>query len=352
VTRVSSDDYGGIWLRNLGPESDVVMSTRIRLARNVDGRPFPGRISEPDRAALEAELREAVQKAEISEAIVYRNLGSLSALERQMLVERHIISRELANGSGDRGVSFGARDFVSVMTNEEDHLRLQVIRAGFAVRAAFEAAAETDRRLERRLTYAWHDRYGYLTACPTNCGTGLRVSVMMHLPALVLMKQIDKVFQAAAKVGLVVRGFYGEGTNASGDFFQISNQRTLGMTEEQILAVVERITPKIVEYERGVRQELRDSNRTLLEDKVWRALAVLRYARKLSSDEAMERLSAVRLGAVTGLFPDVRVPDVNELFVLTQPAHLQAVRGKELGPPERDVLRASLVRDRLKPEKN
>lgn len=352
MIRSLTEDYGGIWLRNVGPESDVVMSTRIRLARNVDGRPFPGRIKEPARTELEKELCEAVRTAEISDALVYRNLGALSPLERQMLVERHIISRELANGSGDRGVSFGIRDFVSVMTNEEDHLRIQVIRAGFSVRAAFEAASEADRRLERRLPYAWHDKFGYLTACPTNCGTGMRVSVMMHLPALVLMKQIEKVFQAATKVGLVVRGFYGEGTNASGDFFQISNQRTLGMTEEQLLAVVERITPKIIEYERGVRQELRESNRNLLEDKVWRALAVLRYARKLTSDEAMERLSAVRLGAVTGLFPDVMIPDVNELFVLTQPAHLQAVRGKEIGPPERDVLRASLVRDRLKPDKN
>lgn len=346
------DDFGGIWLRNQGPESDVVMSTRIRLARNVEGRKFPGWIKDDEKADLERELRDAVRAADISDALLYRNLGSTTALERQLLVERHIISRELANGSGDRGVSFGARDFVSVMTNEEDHLRIQVIRAGLDLRRAFEAIAETDRRLERRVNYAWHDKFGYLTACPTNCGTGMRVSVMLHLPALVLMNQIEKVFQSATKVGLVVRGFYGEGTTASGDFFQISNQRTLGMTEEQILGVVERITPKIIEYERGVREQLRQKNRPLLEDKAWRALAVLRYARKLTSEETMDLLSSVRLGAVSGFFPELRVPDVNELFVLSQPAHLQSFRGKEVGPSERDVLRAAFVRDRLKPEKN
>ena len=346
------DEYGGVWLRTQGPESDVVMSTRIRLARNVDGRPFPGWIKDAEKAALETDLRDAIQRAEISDGVVYRNLGALTAVERLLLVEKHIISRELANGSGDRGVSFGAREFVSVMSNEEDHLRVQVIRAGFAVRPVFDAVTEIDRRLERQIEYAWHDKFGYLTACPTNAGTGMRVSVMVHLPALVLMKQIDKVFQAASHVGLIVRGFYGEGTHASGDFFQIANQHTLGMTEEQLLGMVEKVVPKIVEYERGVRKQLLRSNRTLVEDKVWRSLAVLRYARKLTSEESMDLLSAVRLGAVAGFFPELRLPDVNELFVLTQPAHLQALKGKEIAPPERDVLRASLVRDRLKPEKN
>jgi protein arginine kinase len=352
VSRRDSDDYGGIWLRNMGPDSDVVMSTRIRLARNVEGRPFPGRAKDEERAAVEVELRDAVRRAEVGTALVYKNVESLSRLDRQLLVERHIISRELANGAGDRGVSFAAREFVSVMTNEEDHLRIQVIRPGFAVRTAYHDVAETDRKIEKQVAYAWHDKFGYLTACPTNCGTGMRVSVMVHLPALVFVNQIEKVFQAATKVGLVVRGFYGEGTNASGDFFQISNQRTLGMTEEQILTIVEKMIPKIVEYERGVRDQLRDTDRTLLEDRAWRALAILRYARKLTSEEAMERLSAVRLGAVAGLFPDLVVPDVNELFVLTQPGHLQSLRGKEIAATERDVLRAQLVRERLKPEKN
>lgn len=347
-----ADEFGGVWLRNLGPDSDVVMSTRIRLARNVENRPFPNRLKVAERRDLESELRDAVRDAEIADPVLYRDLDEAPAVERRLLVERHLISRELAESTGHRGVSFGVRDFVSVMTNEEDHLRIQVLRAGFAVRPAFDAVTEVDRRLERRLTYAWHDRFGYLTSCPTNCGTGMRVSVMVHLPALVLMNQIEKVFQAVAKVGLVVRGFYGEGTQAMGDFFQISNQRALGMTEEQLLRVVERMIPKIVEYERGVRETLRRKNRTQLEDRVWRALAILRYARKLTSEEAMEQLSAVRLGAVSGLFPDVLLPDVNELFVLTQPAHLQALRGKEIPAAERDVLRASLVRDRLKPERN
>jgi protein arginine kinase len=349
---MTDPSVGHVWFRLMGPDADVAMSTRIRLARNVDGYPFPGYITEEKRKELEAQLRVWIGKAKVADATQYQNVNALPSLERTLLVEKHVISRELANGTGDRGVTFGADDLVSVMTNEEDHLRIQVLRCGLKLREAFDTIREIDQKLEKHVPYAWHERFGYLTACPTNCGTGMRISVMLHLPTLVLMNQIQKVFQAATKVGLTVRGFYGEGTNASGDFFQISNQHTLGRTEEESLDVVERIVTKIVEYERGVRKQLMDSNRMLLEDKVWRSLGVLRYARKLTSEEAMELLSAVRLGVTMNLVPGLNIADVNELFVLTQPAHLQALKGRTLEAPERDVARASLVRDRLKPELN
>lgn len=343
---------GQVWFRLMGPDADVAMSTRIRLARNVEGYPFPGFIADDARADLETKLKGWIGKAQVADDIQYQNLNSLPTLQRTLLVEKHIISRELANGSGDRGVTFGADELISVMTNEEDHLRIQVLRTGLKLAEAFETIRRIDQKLEKEIPYAYSEQFGYLTACPTNCGTGMRISVMLHLPALVLLNQIQKVFQAATKVGLTVRGFYGEGTNASGDFFQISNQHTLGRTEDESLAVVERIVTKIVEYERGVRKHLMESNRMLLEDKVWRSLGVLRYARKLTSEEAMELLSAVRLGVTMNLVPGLNIADVNELFVLTQPAHLQALKGRVLEAPERDVARANLVRDRLKPELN
>jgi protein arginine kinase len=336
----------------MGPDADVAMSTRIRLARNVDGYAFPGFIAEDKRKELEAKLKAWIGKARVAEAVEYQNVNALPSLQRTLLVEKHLISRELANGTGERGVTFGQDDLLSVMTNEEDHLRIQVLRTGLKLRDAFTSIREIDQKLEKIVPYAYSDQFGYLTACPTNCGTGMRISVMLHLPTLVLMNQIQKVFQAATKVGLTVRGFYGEGTNASGDFFQISNQHTLGKTEDEILGIVERIVTKIVEYERGVRKHLVESNRMVLEDKVWRSLGVLRYARKLTSEEAMELLSAVRLGVTMNLVPGLNIADVNELFVLTQPAHLQALKGRALEAPERDVARANLVRDRLKPELN
>lgn len=348
---MSEVSKGQVWFRLMGPEADVAMSTRIRLARNVEGYSFPSFIAEDKRKELEAKLRGWIGKARVAHAVEYQNVNALPSLQRTLLVEKHLISRELANGTGERGVTFGD-DLLSVMTNEEDHLRIQVLRTGLKLREAFTTIREVDLKLEKLVPYAYSEQFGYLTACPTNCGTGMRISVMLHLPTLVLMNQIQKVFQAATKVGLTVRGFYGEGTNASGDFFQISNQHTLGKTEEEILGIVERIVTKIVEYERGVRKHLIESNRMVLEDKVWRSLGVLRYARKLTSEEAMELLSAVRLGVTMNLVPGLNIADVNELFVLTQPAHLQAMKGRALEAPERDVARANLVRDRLKPELN
>ncbi|MAG54707.1 MAG: protein arginine kinase [Planctomycetes bacterium] len=341
----------GQWLRGPGPDSDVVLSTRIRLARNVEGYAFPNRIEAGARSALEERLRQWIEAAGMGEAH-YCNLSEVDPLMQQMLMERHLISRELLQGEGDRGVTFASTELISIMTNEEDHVRIQVIQAGQTLQAALGQAIDLDRRLEAQIPYAYSDTYGYLTACPTNVGTGLRISVMVHLPALVFMDQMDKVFQAASKVGLTVRGFYGEGTKAVGDVIQISNQQTLGRTETEILETLANIIPKIVEYERGVRTHLVNEQRVSLEDRVWRAMGALRYARKMASEETLNHLSAIRLGVNLQLLAGLNMSEVNELFVITQPAHLQALKGRELGPDDRDVARANLLRERFKPESN
>jgi protein arginine kinase len=233
------------------------------------------------------------------------------------------------------------------MVNEEDHLRIQGLCSGFQLRETWERVDEVDSRLEQHLDYAFSSQYGYLTVCPTNCGTGLRASVMLHLPALVMTRQIDKVFQAVSKINLAVRGLYGEGTQASGDFYQISNQPTLGKSEVEIIERIEGVIPKIIEYERTVRENLVEQKREVVEDKVWRAYGMLQTARTINSEETMDLLSAVRMGVNLRIIPNVEIRTVNELFIFTQPAHLQKLERAELNSPERDITRAKFIRNRL-----
>jgi protein arginine kinase len=344
---VKNGDATGEWLSGSGPESDIVISTRIRLARNVSEFPFLTRIEEKQKSELERFLREKLEKAELGERILYRNLNQTSALDRQCLVERHLISKDHASGDGDRGVALGEHEMLSVMVNEEDHLRVQVLRSGFQPDAAWQQISHVDRQLESTLSYSFSPQFGYLTACPTNVGTGMRVSVMLHLPALVMTKSIEKVFHAVTKINLAVRGLYGEGTQASGDFYQISNQVTLGKSEEDILKTMSDYVPQIIKYERNVRETLITQNRVGVEDRVWRAFGMLERARLITSEETMDYLSAVRMGVNLGLVDKIPIRVVNQLFLLTQPAHLQKVEGRELETPERDELRAEFVRRKL-----
>jgi protein arginine kinase len=334
-------------LRGEGPRSDIVLSSRLRLARNLAGYPFANRATDEQKREIAQRVREPLSSLSFRAPMFHVELDQVDRLEARFLVERHLISRELESARGPRAVAFGADEVVSVMINEEDHLRIQTIRSSLALEEAWRLAVELDRSLEQAMEYAASTRYGYLTACPTNVGTGLRASVMLHLPALVHLKQVEKVFQAASRTGLTVRGFYGEGTMASGDLYQISNQVTLGRTEEEILHNLQTMLPRIIEYEEVCRKELASRGRVKLEDKVHRALAVLRAARTLTSEEAMQYLSSVRLGVVMALLADVDLARVNELFVLTQPAHLQKLEGRPLDPEERDVRRASFVRATL-----
>src|SRR3954451_23402657 len=294
----------GEWLRGSGPESDIVISSRIRLARNLASFPFSNRASAYQKSEIEAQLRDRIAKLELDPKLLYVTLPNLSMLERQLLVERQLISRELASSDGPRGVAVAPQETVSLMVNEEDHLRLQVMRSGFALDEAWQEIDRVDDMLEERVTYAFSEDFGYLTACPTNVGTGMRASVMMHLPALEYTRQIEKVFRALQKISLAVRRLYGEATRASGHFYQISNQVTLGKSESQILNEIHGVIPQIVTYERQARLSWLRDNRQGLQDKISRAYGTLCSATMMTSEETMELLSFVRLGVNLHLIED------------------------------------------------
>jgi protein arginine kinase len=258
-------------------------------------------------------------------------------VDRQLLVERHLISAELANGEGERGVAVSLDETLSLMVNEEDHLRLQVLRAGLNFTDAWDQLSRADKALEEALPYAFHERYGYLTCCPTNIGTALRVSVMMHLPAAALSRQMDKVLQSLARLNFTVRGFFGEGTQPVGDLFQVSNQVTLGKSEGDIIQEMKSIIPHIIDFERTWRQKLQEDQPV-----------VLQYARTISSEETLELLSAVRLGVHLGILRGITTQVLNEIFIFSQPAHLQKSANRTLDPADRDKLRAGYIRERLK----
>lgn len=337
----------GEWLRGTGPDADIVISSRIRLARNVQGFPFLTRADAKERARVEAFVRGRIEGNRTVPKLHYFPLSELSAVDRMVLLERHLISREHAAGEENAGAAIARDECVSVMVNEEDHLRIQVIRSGFLAKEAWAQASQVDDALGKRIPFAFHPEFGYLTACPTNVGTGMRISVLLHLPALVLTKQIEKVFHALGRITFTVRGLYGEGTQASGDFYQISNQVTLGKAEQDLVADMSNVVPEIVRFERTWRKRLMDENRRKLEDRIWRAWAVLRHGRSISTEETLEYLSFVRLGVHLGVLPGVDQATVNELFVFSQPGHLQKAANRALDAEERDAARADWIRKRL-----
>ncbi len=342
----------GEWLTAGGPESDAVVSTRIRLARNIKGHQMPWCLSRDQKGELESALQKKIDEAGIIQKPTFRNIADLGDIQRQVLVERHLISSQLAEGAGPRGVAFSRQESLSIMTNEEDHLRIQVIRKGLQIDEAWQTISVVDAALEDELDYAFSSDHGYLTACPTNLGTGLRVSVMLHLPTLRETNQIDKVFRAAARVGLVARGLFGEGSRFDGDLFQVSNQVTLGRSEIEILNDVSRMVLKIIEWERGIRSLLVETDRMKVKDQIRESLGTLRNAHKISSHETMKHLSALRLGINLNLLSDLTLQTVNELFLFTQPAHIQLIRGENLEPDDRDRWRARLIRERLGTEES
>jgi protein arginine kinase len=338
----------GEWLRGSGPDSDIVVSSRVRLARNLADYPFIRRCTGLDRAAIEKTLREKIDQVPGLHDASYIDVNSLDEVDRQFLVERQLISREHAESDGARGVIIDSREQFSLMINEEDHLRIQVMHSGLDLHCAWEEINRMDDLIEEHITYAFHDRFGYLTACPTNVGTGLRVSVMLHLPALVITQQIEKVFRSLQKINLAVRGLYGEGSQAMGDFYQVSNQITLGKSELELIDQVSDVAPALIDYERKARQFLIKEGRNDLHDRVSRAYGVLCTAQTISSEETMQLLSSVRMGVNLGLIDDVEIPTVNKLFIHTQPAHLQKLRGTELTTADRNVERANYLQRHLR----
>jgi len=340
----------GEWLRGAGPESDIVISSRVRLARNLADFPFISRTTLQDRERIEAILHERVEAIAAENDVLYLDLGKLEQIDRQLLVERHLISREHAEAQGARSVAIDGGEKFSLMINEEDHLRIQVMQSGLDLNSVWEQVSRIDDSIEEKATYAFHERLGYLTACPTNVGTGLRVSVMLHLPALVITRQIDKVFRSLQKISLAVRGLYGEGSQAMGDFYQISNQVTLGLTELDLIRKVSDIVPVIIDYERQARDFLIKESHESLHDRVSRAYGILRTAQTISSEETMHLLSSVRMGVNLGLISDLNIPSINELFIRTQPAHLQKLVGGDLETTDRNIERARYLRRCLNKE--
>src|SRR5436305_7014116 len=337
----------GEWLRGSGPQSEIVISSRIRLARNLAEFPFIRRCTDADRQQIEKSFKDAIANIEPWKSLLQVELSELQQLDRQLLVERQLISRELSEASGARCVFIDPQETFSLMINEEDHLRMQVMHSGLDMEQAWEQINAMDDLLSDRVNYAFHERMGYLTACPTNLGTGMRVSVMLHLPALVITQQIEKVFRSLQKMGLAVRGLYGEGSQAMGDFYQISNQITLGRTEAELVQQVGDVVPVLIDYERRAREFLVRESHETLHDQVSRAYGILRTAQTISSEETMHLLSSVRIGVNLGLIHDLAIPTLNELFIHTQPAHLQKLRGVELDTADRNIERARYLRRHL-----
>lgn len=334
------------WLKG-GPESDVVVSSRVRLARNIDGFPFVAHASEPQRARVEELMRNVLAAPDADPPLHYFRLDELNRLMLELMLERHLISHDHAVAKWCRAVAFDSTEQVSVMVNEEDHIRLQVIRGGLRLWKASEEAGRLDDTYGERLPFAYSENYGFLTACPTNVGTGMRVSVMLHLPAIVMRREMDEVLREVRERGLVLRGIYGEGSHGAGDFYQVSNQATLGISEQEIVESVLDGARELIDKERSVRSALVTKHPDQLRQRIQRAFELLSTAGNLSSEEALSFLSQVRLGALTDMLPVCPPQDLNGLFLLTLPAHLQTMEGGELDTDVRNEKRAKYLKKRL-----
>jgi protein arginine kinase len=331
-----------------GPHDRIVMSSRVRLARNLKDATFPGWAKKPERVRVFELIRPAVESLPEMKGAFSEAMDNLSALDKQILVERHLISREHAAKSSGSGLVLNREETFCVMINEEDHLRMQALRPGLQLRQAWSAIDHLDSELEKKLDYAFNNDLGYMTACPTNLGTGIRVSAMLHLPGLVLAEQINPIIQSVNKLGLAVRGLYGEGTEALGNIFQVSNQMTLGENETTIVERLDKVLSQIIEHEENARQTLLEKKPKVVYNHIGRAYGILANAHSISSKETMNLLSFMRLGVDMSLFPGTERALVDELFILTQPAHLQKQLSDKLSAEERDLIRADMLRERLK----
>jgi protein arginine kinase len=333
--------------RRTGPNDRIVISSRIRLARNVRGIAFPGWGKKPDRLKAAQLIRPAVESLPDLAGCFAESMDNLASLDKQLLVERHLISREHAAKGAGSAMALNRDETLCFMINEEDHIRMQALRPGLQLREVWETINQVDSRLEQKLDYAFSPDLGYLTACPTNLGTGIRVSAMLHLPGLVLAEQINQIIQSVNKLGLAVRGLYGEGTEALGNVFQVSNQMTLGEAEETIVERLNKVLAQIIEHEENARLRLLEKKPKVLLNHIGRAFGTLASSHIISSKETMNLLSLLKLGMDLGLFPGVERAVADELFLITQPAHLQKQFTGKLGADERDMRRADMLRERL-----
>ncbi|MCX8128546.1 MAG: protein arginine kinase [Clostridia bacterium] len=341
------------WYFDKGPESDVVISSRVRLARNFRNYPFPYKMDNEQCTRTLGEVKSAIfnGNSALAKDILFVDLNILNDVDRLSLVEKHLISPDMAENKRECGALISRDEKISIMVNEEDHLRIQCMFPGMQMDSAWKLCNNIDTLLEENIEFAFSKEYGYVTCCPTNIGTGLRASVMLHLPALMMTGYVKGILEACSKLGIAVRGIYGENSEASGNMFQISNQVTLGQTEEEIITSVTNIAFQIIEQERMLRNELYKQNSYRFEDKVFRALGIFTNARIISSEECLKLLSDVRLGVDMGIIKDIPIETINEIMLLTQPANLQKLAGKLLSPDERDISRAEVIRKKLTDKK-
>ncbi len=337
----------GQWLKGRGAFSNIVMSSRVRLARNLSQRPFPNKARKKELGEILTTVQAAIESIPFFKKAIFFKINELDNVDKQFLIERHLMSHEHASNSEGKALVVSEEEVLSVMINEEDHLRVQVMQSGFNLDETWQIADTIDDSLSQKLDFAYSLHWGYLTACPTNTGTAMRGSVMLHLPALVMTKQINKVLAAISKLSFASRGFYGEGTQASGNFYQISNQVSMGHSEKDVLQNISGLIRQVIEQEEQARQALLVQNKPMLEDKIFRSYGVLKNAHIISSQETVELLSMVRLGVDLDIVKDVDRNAINELFIMIQPAHLQKIEGKKLSASERDTKRASLIREKI-----
>ena len=338
------------WLDGREKHAESVVSSRVRLARNIAGVPFSHRARQVDLERALSLGRKALSESNTLKTGTFMLMSELGDLERRFLVERHLISQEHSDNSPARAVVVGEREMISVMVNEEDHLRLQSIQPGFQVMDAWRLVDALDSEIDQNLDYAFSYEWGYLSACPTNTGTGLRASMLVHLPALVLTGQIDRIIHSISQMGLAVRGFYGEGSEVMGNLFQVSNRTALGTSEIDIIQSLEKVVTQVLDYEARAREILLRDARSRIEDKVWRAYGILKYCRRVTSKDVMSFASAVRLGVCLKMIDSISVAGLNRMTFMSQPAHLQKRSGKEMGAGERDAVRADMIRGILAEE--
>lgn len=349
ITDVLNSSYVK-WMDSQEGDRDIVVSSRVRLARNLRKIPFPHLLDQANGEECSQQIRDAWQKAPGS-ALASMDMISfdqLQALDRQILAEKHLSSPMHAESTSPfRAILVNGDGSLSVMVNEEDHLRIQCLLPGLQLGECYSRVQELDDEFEQNLDYAFDENWGYLTSCPTNVGTGMRASVMLHLPAIQMTGQLNHILHNIGQLGLVVRGLYGEGSEAVGNFFQLSNQITLGQTEEDICNYLQTITEQIVEQERLLRERLQSDMKYQLEDKIGRAYGILSNARVITSDEALTLFSDVRLGVDMGILKGISIFSLNELMVDVRPAHLQKRTGQEMDAMERDIKRAEVIKKKL-----
>ncbi len=336
------------WLSGQGEEATVVLSTRVRLARNVAGCKFPSAADSDTKKRVVSYFDSAMTRSRMLSEGQYVKASDISELDRDFLIERHLISPAFLTGDASKALFIGQMEQVSIMVNEEDHLRVQALAAGFDPQAAYNHAMKYDGEIGKYLEFDYDPDFGYMTACPTNAGTGMRASVLIHLPGLVLTRDIEKIISRITRSGLMVRGFYGEGSDVLGNLFQVANQNTLGISESEIINQISRVTREIIEAEASARQRLMDEAADMVEDKIWRAYGILKYAYVLTSEEVMNLLSAVRLGHALKIIDFLNIALINEILLLSQPAHLQKFYGQEMDVNRRDFVRAQMVREKLR----